>query len=127
MRRAADDQWLARIEGELPAYISVEQHQANLARLAANAPHADTPGAIRYGPGLLAGLLRCGRCHRRMTVTCHVDAGVPRISYDCTGPRAEFGGPHCQHVSGACLDAFVTAQVLPPLPPPPPAATLPPP
>ncbi len=112
MRRAADDQWLARIEGELPAYISVEQHQANLARLAANAPHADTPGAIRYGPGLLAGLLRCGRCHRRMTVTYHVDAGVPRISYDCTGARAEFGGPHCQHVSGACLDAFVTAQVL---------------
>src|SRR5258708_39745366 len=47
-----------------------------------------------------------------MTVTYHADAGVPRISYDCPGARAEFGGPHCQHVSGACLDAFVTAQVL---------------
>jgi hypothetical protein len=90
----------------------VEQHRANLARLAANAPHADTPGAVRFGPALLAGLLRCGRCRRRMTVIYHVDAGVPRISYDCGGARAEFGGPKCQHLSGACLDGFVTAQVL---------------
>lgn len=112
LRRAADDQWLARIEGALPAYISVEQYRANLARLASNAPHADTPGAVRFGPALLSGLLRCGRCHRRMTVAYHVDAGVPRISYDCGGARAEFGGPKCQHLSGACLDEFVAAQVL---------------
>lgn len=90
----------------------MDQHRQDLARLAANAPHADSPGAVRFGPALLAGLLRCGRCRRRMTVTYHIDAGVPRISYDCGGARAEFGGPKCQHLSGACLDAFVTAQVL---------------
>jgi hypothetical protein len=108
----AEDEWLARIEGALPAYISVEQYRANLARLAANDPRADTPGAVRYGPALLTGLLRCGRCARRMTVTYHVDNGVPRISYDCTGARAEYGGPACQHLSGRCLDVFVTGQVL---------------
>ncbi|HEY2261085.1 MAG TPA: hypothetical protein VGI96_00510, partial [Streptosporangiaceae bacterium] len=47
-----------------------------------------------------------------MTVTYHVDNGVPRISYDCTGARAEYGGPACQHLSGRCLDVFVTGQVL---------------
>ena len=112
LRGHAEDEWLARIEGALPAYISVEQYRANLARLAANDPRADTPGAVRYGPALLAGLLRCGRCARRMTVTYHVDNGVPRISYDCTSARAEYGGPACQHLSGRCLDVFVTGQVL---------------
>jgi hypothetical protein len=70
------------------------------------------PGAVRFGPALLAGLLRCGHCGRRMTVGYHVDAGRPRISYNCTGARSEWGGPHCQHLSGGCLDAYVAGQVL---------------
>ncbi|MFI6050716.1 recombinase family protein [Streptomyces violascens] len=112
-RRVRDeDEWIARIEGVLPAYITVEQYRANLARLAVNAPHADTPGAVRFGPALLAGLLRCGRCRRRMTVSYHVDAGKCRTSYNCTGARAEWGGPNCQQVIGRCLDALVTGQVL---------------
>jgi hypothetical protein len=112
LRRREPDQWLARIEGALPAYISIEQYQANLQRLAANRPHADVPGAVRYGPALLAGLLRCGRCRRRMTVSYHVDAGKPRTAYNCTGARAEYGGPNCQNLSGRCLDQAVTEQVL---------------
>jgi hypothetical protein len=67
---------------------------------------------VRYGPALLAGLLRCGRCGRRMSVGYHVDAGRQRISYNCFGARSEWGGPHCQHVVGRCLDPFVTEQVL---------------
>ena len=55
LRGHAEDEWLARIEGALPAYISVGQYRANLARLAANDPRAGTPGAVRYGPALLAG------------------------------------------------------------------------
>lgn len=106
------DQWLARIEGALPAYISLEQYQANLARLAANRPGGQVPGAVRYGPALLAGLLPCGKCRRRMTLTYHVDAGKPRTSYDCTGARAEYGGPACQHTTSRPLDGYVTAQVL---------------
>ena len=47
-----------------------------------------------------------------MTVTYHVDQGKPRISYGCSGARSEWGGPHCQHLSGACLDDFVAEQVL---------------
>jgi hypothetical protein len=47
-----------------------------------------------------------------MTVGYHVDAGRPRISYNCTGARSGWGGPHCQHLSGGCLDAYVAGQVL---------------
>jgi DNA invertase Pin-like site-specific DNA recombinase len=112
LRRRDPDEWIAKIEDALPAYISVGQYQANLARLAANKPHADTPGAVRFGPALLTGLLRCGRCRRRMTVCYHVDAGKPRTSYNCTGARAEYGGPVCQRMSGRCIDQAVTAAVL---------------
>ena len=111
-RTARREEHLAWIEDALPAYISLAQHEADLVRLKANRAHGDVPGAVRFGPALLAGLLRCGRCGRRMTVGYHVDAGRSRISYNCTGARSEWGGPHCQHLSGGCLDAYVAGQVL---------------
>jgi DNA invertase Pin-like site-specific DNA recombinase len=111
-RTARREEYLAWIEDAVPAYISLAQYEANLARLNANRPGGEVPGAVRYGPALLAGLLRCARCGRRMTVSYHADAGKPRVSYDCTGARAEWGGPHCQHLSGRCLDEFITGQVL---------------
>jgi len=106
------DEWLVRIEGLLPAYISVEQYQANLARLAANRPGDGVPGAVRHGPALLAGLLRCGRCRRKMTVTYHTDQARTRTTYQCAGARAEYGGPNCQHTANRPLDEFVTTTVL---------------
>ncbi|MFD7057214.1 recombinase family protein [Streptomyces mirabilis] len=111
-RVARREDYLAWIEDALPAYISLAQYEANLARLTANRAGGDVPGAVRYGPALLAGLLRCGRCRRRMTVGYHVDAGKPRISYNCYGARSEWGGPHCQHLVGRCLDTFVTSEIL---------------
>ena len=94
-RRQSPHAWLARIEGALPAYITVAQYRANLEPLAANRPGGQAPGAVRFRPALLAGLIRCRRCQRRMTLTYHLDAGKPRISYDCTRARAEYAGPAC--------------------------------
>ena len=55
VRRLEAGQWLVRIEGALPAYISVKQYERNLARLAANRARAESQGAPREGPALLAG------------------------------------------------------------------------
>ena len=68
----AEAAWLVLLPGRLPAYISVEQYHANLARLAANTARAETPGVARAGSALLSGLARCGRCGRRMTVRYHL-------------------------------------------------------
>ena len=68
----AEAEWLVLLPGRLPAYISVEQDHANLARLAANTARAETPGVARAGSALLSGLARCGRCGRRMTVRYHL-------------------------------------------------------
>jgi hypothetical protein len=38
----------------LPAYITVEAYHANLARLAANAARAETPGVVHAGSALLS-------------------------------------------------------------------------
>ena len=59
---------LVLIRDRLPAYISWDRFQANQERLTANRNGPTTPGAPRCGPSLLAGLVRCGRCGRRMLV-----------------------------------------------------------
>jgi DNA invertase Pin-like site-specific DNA recombinase len=107
------DEWLVAIPGVLPAYITVEQYQANLARLAANAARAETPGVVRAGSALLSGLARCGRCGRRMTVRYHLRAQATVPEYVCARQLTDYGqGERCQALAGACVDALVTGQVL---------------
>ena len=107
------DQWLVAIPGALPAYITVEQYRANLARLAANAARAETPGVVRTGSALLSGLARCGRCSRRMTVRYHVRGQATVPEYVCARQLTDYGaGQRCQALAGACVDALVTQQVL---------------
>ncbi|WP_371648805.1 recombinase family protein [Streptomyces mirabilis] len=108
-----EDEWLVFIPDALPAYLTIEQYRANLARLAANAARAETPGTVRGGPALLAGLVKCGRCGKRMTVRYHQHAGSTRPDYVCARQMTDYGsGERCQALNGACVDAFVTAHVL---------------
>ncbi len=107
------DEWLVAIPGVLPAYITVEQYHANLARLAANAARAETPGVVRAGSALLSGLARCGRRGRRMTVRYHLRAQATQPEYVCARQLSDYGaGERCQALAGACVDALVTQQVL---------------
>src|SRR6266508_2957505 len=107
------DEWLVAIPGVLPAYITVEQYQANLARLAANAARAEQPGVVRAGSALLSGLARCGRCGRRMTVRYHLRGQTTAPEYVCARQLTDYGaGERCQALAGACVDTLVTQQVL---------------
>jgi DNA invertase Pin-like site-specific DNA recombinase len=74
-------QWLVLLPGRLPAYITEDEYEANIARMTANRQTASTPGAPRDGAALLSGLLRCGRCGgHRMTVTVCRGAGSGQVS-----------------------------------------------
>src|SRR6266511_884987 len=96
-----------------PAYITVEAYHANLARLAANAARAETPGVVRAGSALLSGLARCGRCGKRMTVRYHARGQATVPEYVCARQLTDYGaGQRCQALAGACVDALVTQQVL---------------
>jgi len=108
-------EWLVLLPGRLPAYITPEEYQASLARMAANRQTAATPGAPRDGSALLSGLLRCGRCGgHRMTARYHNGSGSrPAHGYTCAFYQVSYGtGGRCQHIAGPALDAYVAGQVL---------------
>lgn len=104
------EECLVLIRDRLPAYITWERFEANQQRLASNRNTATTPGAPQNGPSLLAGLVRCGRCGRRMAVRY---GGVKqRVSYTCTR-GVDLAEPLCQSLSdGTRLDALVAKELL---------------
>ncbi|WP_322756795.1 recombinase family protein [Frankia sp. Cas3] len=111
VRTAAGD-WLVTIPGLLPAYITVEQYEANLARMAANRARAESLGAPRDGPAPLTGLVICGVCHRRMGVTYESNRTGLVHRYVCRSGHLTYGLERCQQMAGAFLDAHVVEQVL---------------
>ena len=104
------------LPGRMPAYITAEQYEANVARMAANRQTAATPGAPRDSSALLSALLRCGRCGgHRMTVRYHDSTAAARSvhGYVCAFYQVNYGtGGPCQHIAGPALYAYVTSQVL---------------
>jgi DNA invertase Pin-like site-specific DNA recombinase len=98
------------LEGRCPAYITPERFWANQERLAANRARSEAAGAVRQGPSLLGGILRCGRCGQRMAVAYSGPAS--RLRYGCARAMVDYAEPLCQSLSGGVLDDLVAAQVL---------------
>ncbi|MBC2875605.1 MULTISPECIES: recombinase family protein [Streptomyces] len=112
VRKPRED-WFVYLPGMPPAYTGMDRHRRNLARIEANRARSLGMGALRDGPALLVGLIRCGRCGIRMAV--HYQRGRdgklwPR--YECGRIKADYGGELCQDLAGACVDRYVTALLL---------------
>ncbi len=98
------------LKDRFPAYIAWERFEANQQRLTANQSRAETPGAVRQGAALLAGLLWCGQCGRRMYARYGRRSQQP--SYVCSTERSDYGLPLCQSLSAGAVEAWVADQVL---------------
>ena len=87
------EEWISFIPGAHPGYITLDQYDANRARLAANAAahgRDRAAGPPREGPALLQGIIICGTCGRRMTVRYHQRArpGTPHLRLPARRHRA---------------------------------------
>jgi DNA invertase Pin-like site-specific DNA recombinase len=92
-------------------YISWEEFERNQRVISDNATSrgsAIVKGAVRKGEVLLAGLLRCGHCGRKLHV--HYSSNIGR--YNCYGARENFGTERCISISSLKIDAAVSKEIL---------------
>ena len=100
-------EWISFIPGAHPGYITLEQYDANLARLTANAAahgRDRAAGPPREGPALLQGIIICGRCGLRMTVRYHARGSQELPTYTCHRDGIENGRSACTLIPGHTLD-----------------------
>ena len=95
-------------------YISWERYEQHQRMIAANAhrmaPRDDAVASVRQGHGLLTGLLRCGRCCRKLHVRYWGESGTA-ARYLCKGDFSA-GGAYCIGFGGATVDKKISEQVL---------------
>jgi DNA invertase Pin-like site-specific DNA recombinase len=104
-------EWPVCIRDAFPEYLSWEQFVQNQQTLRDNWFRSGTRGAPREGTALLQGIVRCGRCGKRMTVH-HYSAKEQRApSYSCLGGFANGEGT-CQTMRSTTVDAAVAELIL---------------
>jgi hypothetical protein len=69
------------------------------------------PGAVLNGQALLAGLLRCRRCGRKLTVR-YTGSGYDALRYSCMRGFLDNGQPPCIAFGGITVDAAIGREVL---------------
>nr|WP_240722883.1 recombinase family protein [Poseidonocella sp. HB161398] len=109
--RKSPEDWDVVIKDHHVGYIDWEEHERNQAQLARNA--FGRAGGVKSGRGggaLLAGMLCCARCGRRLHV---VYAGrKPRPVYRCDTPNLLLGQKRCITFGGLRAETLVTGAVL---------------
>jgi DNA invertase Pin-like site-specific DNA recombinase len=102
-RRKARDEWLALIPGAHEGYIGWERAEAIRKMVSDNTPTSRHHGAPKHGDALLAGLLRCRRCGRKLTVRYSgAKHDIPR--YACARGWLDNGEPRCIAFGGLRVD-----------------------
>jgi len=103
-------EWISFIPGAHPGYITLDQWEANTARLSANAAahgRDRAAGPPREGPALLQGIIICGRCGGRMTIRYHARGGKDLPTYLCQRDGIDNARPICAAIPGHTLDEHV--------------------
>jgi DNA invertase Pin-like site-specific DNA recombinase len=84
-------------------WATFEEHQRMMQRNHWRGESDETAGVARAGTSLLSGLLRCGRCGRRLHVRYWGKAGTA-ARYLCAGDFVAGGGRYCVGFGGATVD-----------------------
>jgi Recombinase/Recombinase zinc beta ribbon domain len=112
-RRREPEQWEVLIRDNHEGYVSWEDYKRNRRIIAGNANMKGemVKGSVRNCGGLLAGLLRCGRCGRKLKVLYNGQRGVAR--YVCNDASVNHGRrASCVAFGSMRIDAAVSAELL---------------
>jgi excisionase family DNA binding protein len=106
------DNWEVVIKDHHEGYVPWAEYERNQVLLAANAyGRKGGPKSGRGGRSLLAGLLTCGRCGRRLAVG-YVGGEPGRPVYRCNRPNLMLGLPRCLGFGGTRVESAVAAELL---------------
>jgi hypothetical protein len=109
VRRKPRQEWIALIPESHEGYISWVVFQQIGRQLAANSSR--DIGAAKQGAALLAGLLRCRRCGRKLTVR-YTGREHDVLRYSCVRGWMDQGEPRCIAFGGLPVDEAIGQQVL---------------
>jgi len=105
--------WEVLIPDHHEGYIGWTDFERNQRLISDNANGRSfmSRGSIRRGEALLAGLLRCGHCGRKLHVAYSgADGKVGR--YHCRGGHLNHGGDRCISFGGMRIDCAIGAEVI---------------
>ncbi|MBV8158264.1 MAG: recombinase family protein, partial [Dyella sp.] len=111
--RVARESWPVLLHDHHEGYIGWDEFEANQRTIAdnANMKGAMARGAVRGGTALLAGLLRCGHCGRKLHVTYPGRSATAR--YHCAGANVNHGASSCRTSFGSVrVDRAVSEEVI---------------
>jgi hypothetical protein len=109
--RRSRAEWDVLLKNQHEGYIDWEEFERNQRVIADNATGKGSDiarGAARQGELILAGLLRCGHCGRKMYVTYGGKSG----RYHCQGAAMNHGTARCISFGGLRADEAVATEVL---------------
>ena len=109
--RKTVDRWDVMIKDHHEAYIDWAEFECNQKQLAVNAyGKVDGAKSGRGGRALLAGMLCCGRCGRRLLVA--YTGRVPQPVYRCDRLNLEAAQPKCIAFGGRRPDEAITRELV---------------
>ena len=110
-RHKRRSEWLALKPGTHEGYVDWERAEAIRRMVSENVPTSRHHGAAKHGDALLAGLIRCGRCGRKLAVHyTGASHGIPR--YCCHRGSIDNGEPRCIAFGGLRVDDAIETAIL---------------
>ncbi len=111
VQRKGREEWLALIPNSHEGYLSWERAEAIRKMVSDNVPAGRHHGAPKHGNALLAGLVRCRRCGRKLTVRyTGIKHNIPR--YSCWRGLLDNGEPRCIAFGGLRVDDAIEEALL---------------
>jgi DNA invertase Pin-like site-specific DNA recombinase len=110
-RRKARGDWLALMPNAHEGYVSWEKAEAIRTMISSNVPTSRHHGAPKHGDALLAGLIRCRRCGRKLTLRYSgTEHQIPR--YSCSRGWMDNAEPRCIAFGGLRVDDAIEEALL---------------